>query len=210
MTEPWDRLPDETELAFRAFIVYRDMGMGRSIEKLRDLILDPSGRPRYKTTRYMQEWSRLNRWVERARAYDDHLDQIRLKAADDEIRKSKAEMRKRHTTIALAMQDRVIAKIMPDPKNRDTYLDPKEIKAGQIPMWAKISTDLERTTMDMPTVIFSNTGESKVDKYSEAKWLDEYDKLMAEYGLTDGRTKKEPSEGRPSEDDEVHPDNPDA
>jgi len=210
MTEPWEQQPGESSKAFRAFVVYRDMGTNRSLDKIPLLILDPAGKPLYKSSRYFHDWATKFTWTARVRAYDNHLDEIRRQAVEDEIRKEKADMRKTHRTIAKAMQDRIIARLMPDPKIRETYMDPKEIKAGQIPAWVKVMTDLERTTMDMPTLIISNTGESKLDKYSEAKWLDEYDKLLAEYGLTDRGTKKEPGEGRQAEDDEIHPDNPDA
>jgi len=210
LTELWERRADETDKAFRAFVVYRDMGTGRAIDRIPQFILGPTGAPLYKSVRYFRVWSSQYNWVERVRAYDAHLDDVRRKATEDEIRKEREDMRKTHRTIARAMQDRIIAKLMPDPKDRSTYLPVKDIKPGQIPAWVKIATDLERLTMDMPTIMISDAGEQGIDKYAEAKWLDEYNKLMAEYGLIpDTGTKKDNGRDGQAEDDKVHPDNPD-
>lgn len=65
----WDRLEKETARAYRAFCVYRDMGAERSLSKVRDKLGKKSG-----YDRQLQEWSSQHRWVDRARAYDDHME----------------------------------------------------------------------------------------------------------------------------------------
>lgn len=66
-TRPWDKRPDETDKAFKAFTDYLDFGPDRSLEKVRQ---------KYnKNTSYIRQlgkWSSAYNWVERASAYDAH------------------------------------------------------------------------------------------------------------------------------------------
>lgn len=81
--EEWNRLPLESAKAFAAFSVYRDMGAERSIDKAYAAYmtrepqqqLDNKSTSAKRASRYWGEWSIKFRWVERARAYDDHLAQ---------------------------------------------------------------------------------------------------------------------------------------
>lgn len=83
--QPWHRQPHETTKAFAAFVVYRDLGVERSIDKAYASKRATQQQPNSKSTshresRYWAEWSTKYNWVERATAYDDYLMQ---KLADD-------------------------------------------------------------------------------------------------------------------------------
>ena len=71
----WERQPGESPRAFCAFCHYRDQGAGkRSLDEVCRRLYGPqTGRKRAATGR-VQEWSRVHRWVQRASAWDDHLD----------------------------------------------------------------------------------------------------------------------------------------
>lgn len=66
---PWDRLAKETDKAFAAFCVYRDMGAGRSHTKTATALGKAKG---YRG--WLETWSSRFDWVARAAKYDAHLD----------------------------------------------------------------------------------------------------------------------------------------
>lgn len=74
--EPWEQQPGESSPAFQAFARYRDAGPDqRSVRRVaRDL---------GKSGSLIGEWSTKNRWVERARAWDLHLDRIKQRELED-------------------------------------------------------------------------------------------------------------------------------
>lgn len=60
MADPWERLPEETGLAYSAFRQYRDLGPTRTVEQLQDVARTSAER-----------WSTRHHWVERAGAWDN-------------------------------------------------------------------------------------------------------------------------------------------
>jgi hypothetical protein len=87
---PWDRRPDESAQAFRAFCAYVEMGLSRSLAAVgRELY--GVGRKRDATGR-LQEWSRKTDWVARAAAFDAHQNSIRQEAMEAEFRAREVEM----------------------------------------------------------------------------------------------------------------------
>jgi len=62
----WERVSGETQKAFEAFCIYRDMGASRSLRKVADQL--------GKSSRLIKKWSSLNGWVKRTTAYDDYMD----------------------------------------------------------------------------------------------------------------------------------------
>ena len=90
VTDPWERLEGETNSAFGAFCIYRDLPtMRRSIVKA---VTQLYGEPQVAKVRQWQKWSAANRWVKRVAAWDDYVDQ----QSRAEILKAIADMRKRH------------------------------------------------------------------------------------------------------------------
>ena len=66
--KPWQRWPDETDTAYHRFSIYLKLGQKRSLEKVRQEL--------GKTTAYKRQlelWSSKYSWVDRCRAYDEHL-----------------------------------------------------------------------------------------------------------------------------------------
>lgn len=62
----WERVPGETQKAFEAFCIYRDMGASRSLQKVADRL--------GKCSRLIKKWSSQDGWVKRTTAYDDYMD----------------------------------------------------------------------------------------------------------------------------------------
>jgi hypothetical protein len=68
---PWERQPGETNKAWNAFRIYRDMDAAeRTIKSV-------SKQLGYSVTALCERWSRLNDWVSRAGTYDAHMDEQR-------------------------------------------------------------------------------------------------------------------------------------
>lgn len=73
--QPWHMQPGESSRSFNRFCIYRDLGPARSLRKARQACGDG--------TVCLREWeleSSEHRWVERVRAYDQHLDDERTAA----------------------------------------------------------------------------------------------------------------------------------
>ena len=70
MKHSWEKQPHETAKSYQVFCRYRDMGSDRSLEKARLSLGKNSG-----YLRHLHEWSSKYKWVSRANAYDDYLEQ---------------------------------------------------------------------------------------------------------------------------------------
>lgn len=74
--EPWARRDGETEVAFEAFRVYRDMGKTRNIRSVAQVL--------GKSNQLISRWSSLHDWVTRSSAFDNHRDAEHLDATFDQ------------------------------------------------------------------------------------------------------------------------------
>lgn len=77
---PWTRLKDESTLAYSFFAIYRDLGPQRSYKQVQ---LKKGKKESY--IRQLEMWSRNHFWVYRASLYDDHLDNKKLKYAEESL-----------------------------------------------------------------------------------------------------------------------------
>lgn len=77
--KPWERQPKESEEAYAAFLAYRDMGPGRTLEG--------AGKLLEKSWKHFGHYSSRWRWVERCEAWDNHLQRERDRVAVAEARK---------------------------------------------------------------------------------------------------------------------------
>jgi hypothetical protein len=124
---PWDRRKDESPEAFEAFVMYRDMGSGRSTAKV--------GKRLKKNKSLMDRWSSKHDWVDRTAAWEEHLDRRVQKEAGQEH----VEMNRRHRQIAKLLQSRVIEAVQ--------NLDEKAIakmKPGDLARWFDVAVKVER------------------------------------------------------------------
>lgn len=78
--------------AFAAFVAYRDLGPDRSGAK--------AAKALGKSTRTLDRWTSRHRWVERALAWDEHLDDKACEAAESEVE----ERTRRHLEYCRKMQ----------------------------------------------------------------------------------------------------------
>ncbi|MFA5801542.1 MAG: hypothetical protein WC911_03605 [Thermoleophilia bacterium] len=90
--EPWTRQKGETNKAFEAFVLYRDMGTSRSCAKVADHLS--------RSNTLIFGWSAKWSWQRRVELYDVHQDQERLKR----LEQSRIKMDERQATYGKAMQ----------------------------------------------------------------------------------------------------------
>ncbi len=146
---PYERRDSESDPAFAAFVLYRDMADERSLVKVAEVL--------GKSETLMSRWSVSHSWRKRVIAYDLELDRRKhigdLKAVEG--------MRRRQTKLALDLQDlggTELAKLIKSAKKHtkastiDTSLVLKLIEAG---------SKLERVVRGEPgEIIETHTGDA--------------------------------------------------
>lgn len=124
--QPWERQKSESAQAFEAFSIYLNLGTERSIRAVSHEL--------GKSKTLIDRWSRNNNWVERCRAWDNHLQREAKKAAVAELR----EMNRRHITLARALQGAAAQAL----KDRGAAI----ITDKNLSAVVKLATDLERSS----------------------------------------------------------------
>lgn len=118
--DPWDKRKGESNRAYEAFCMYRDMGVERSVVVIRDI---------YPTS---QNWSGKFDWRKRAELWDEHLRVLAKHALEDE----KINMAKRQARIGVKMQD-----LAERTLNAGTVL-PQSV--GEVVKLAEVGSRIER------------------------------------------------------------------
>ena len=142
--KPWERQNDETVKQFEAFCVYRDMGKGRSLQKVAAKLS--------KSETLIKRWSAKNNWINRIAAWENEQDRlIRI-----ELTRDIGAMRKRHADLANAMLVKASKALLKIPDS--------EIKASDISKMVETATKLERISKgDVGEVVEERHGESVGD-----------------------------------------------
>ena len=165
--KPWERQEGESEKAFEAFVIYRDLGQDRTItavvkrlEKSRNLI---------------DRWKEKFNWFERVRLYDNEIEKRALIKAVRE-RKSMSE---RHIKIAMQMQKKALEALQ--------LLPIEDMSSKDITNMMETAAKLERLSRGEATEKTENiteiAGELKVNKVDLSVLSDRELELLNE--LTD-------------------------
>jgi hypothetical protein len=135
---PWEQQAAESSRAFGAFCVYRDLGPRRS---LRAAAAAFYGRAAPALERQVDKWSRAFRWVERASAWDRHLDAEACKAQVEAQR----EMVERHVREARALQGKALERLR--------ALRPEELGPADLLRYIVEAAKLERLALGEPDTV---------------------------------------------------------
>ncbi len=92
-----------------------------------------------KSQTLMRRWSARHRWVDRAGAWDVHLDQVRQEAFEQQI----VQMSERHAAIAVAGLNVVTRKLVGDDMGVKA-LDPNTLDPQDVARFASTFSALER------------------------------------------------------------------
>lgn len=165
--DPWERQPRETDVAFQAFVVYRDLPGRRSCAK--------AGKSLGKSAKLMEDWSTQHRWVDRAAAWDREQDRVARQAQLDEI----ASMHRRHANLAVTMLNQAAARLMgsDDPSRPVTRLDLSKLSATEVARLAEVGTRIERQARGEPDKIELDVGVSEEAKTAVDQLLEVIDRM---------------------------------
>lgn len=126
--QPWERQKGESAQAFEAFFLYLEMGADRSIRAVAQECT--------KSVSLIRRWSSTYHWVERCRAWDNHIQYEAKKAAITEVR----NMTKRHVTMAQQIQNAAMRALQ---ELGSDMVNPKNFAAI-----VKLATELERQNLE--------------------------------------------------------------
>ncbi len=120
----WERRKGESEQAYEAFSIYRDLGLQRSNAKVCEQLS--------KSRQLISRWKTQHDWDERARAYDNDL----AKRAHAEAVRDLKDMTGRHIRMAVQLQAKALEALK--------ELKPAEMTPKDIKEFIKMATELER------------------------------------------------------------------
>lgn len=151
----WGQQQAETEQAFAAFVVYRDMGETRGHAKV--------ARQLKKSVQLINRWSARWSWSIRARAWDAELDKQKLEA----IAKARAEMTERHIKHAKALQFKAIERL--------AEMEPGELKPSEALDFFVQASKIERLAFGEPTDRTAHVGDdsSPPMRWKQIKEMDD-------------------------------------
>ena len=150
--QPWERQPGESEQAFEAFRIYRDLGMKRSNAEVCKQLS--------KSRQLISRWKSNYNWDERVRAYDNDLE----KQQHAEAVKNLKDMTGRHIKIAMSLQRKALEEL---DRMKVEDMTPRDIKE-----YIKMATELERLnrlTSAAKDESAEMTEDTRVDVYLPAK-----------------------------------------
>lgn len=118
---PWERIEGESAKAYAAFCQYRNMPtLERSIRGLAEHL--------HRNPSQLGQWSSGHGWVARAEAYDEHIEQVALKAQDARV----AEMAVLRADFAIDTMTMVLKRIRGDEEGKIAPLDVGKLNARDI------------------------------------------------------------------------------
>lgn len=146
--EPWDRRPEESDEAWRAFTAYRDQDLPRSLRRLAE---DLS----YADHTVVGRWSSRHDWQERTAAWDLEQDRLRREAMQRENIKA-AERHARQMAGFLGAGELFVVELMRRIREDNTFLQamPKQDLLENLARLARVAPRLlvaERLARGMTT-----------------------------------------------------------
>lgn len=180
LPELWEHQPNESEEAWEAFVMYRELGNERNLTKVAEIL--------GKTVGMMEQWSARHRWVIRAEAWDRELDRAKQDAARAAVSKAAETMGTRHATAAQMTLEAVLSpirvavkRLREDPRfvNDLTTMDPIDL-LNLVTKMAKFVPALviaERLARGEPTEIVGGTIQVEV-RPTEAQLAEVLDALV--------------------------------
>jgi hypothetical protein len=140
---PWDKQPGETNRQYMGFLTYRNLGMRRSIRRLREEFYSRS----HSSHSTLAEWSATHRWQERCAAWDRHeADRVA-----DETRQAIVDMNKRHAAIANAALNKAVENL--------TALDASTLTPRDLVAMIDLAVKVERLARGEASTSIAVSGE---------------------------------------------------
>ena len=123
----WERQDDESDAAWQAFTIYRDLGLNRTYAA--------TAANCRKHTSLVQRWFLTRSWKARTFAWDRELDRTRIDAHKQGLR----EMELRHSEVASDLIARVGERL-----GQLTKIDMAQMAPRDLALWFKMAVEIER------------------------------------------------------------------
>ena len=149
----WERNVGESTKAFSAFVVYRDMGMDRSMRKVAE---HPDVN---KSVGLIQHWFKKYEWKNRVDAWIDRLDSVKREVAEEEI-KEMSRLQARVATKMMMLVDEALDKV-----NTKTLANRPTAMSSMV----EISQRVARTALGLPATLTKVTQETTIIDVEAAK-----------------------------------------
>jgi hypothetical protein len=137
-TPPWEQQLKESARAYGAFCTYRDLGPCRSLRAAAEAFYHHRSAA---GLRQLQTWSATFRWVERAHAWDRHLDAEARQAQQ----KARRDMAERHAKEAQGLQAKALERLR--------TLRPEELGPTDVLRFFVDAAKLERLALGEPDAL---------------------------------------------------------
>jgi hypothetical protein len=140
--QPWDQRGTDTSHSYRAFLVYRDLGVKRSLRRAAEVFYELADvHATHAKLRQMKHWSTNHQWRVRVNAWDVHLQRI----DEDEQVQAAHDMHRRHSAIAtMALQKAA---------ERLKQLNPESLTARDAITYLEAAVRVERQARGEPDTI---------------------------------------------------------
>jgi hypothetical protein len=138
LSAPWEQQPRETMRGFAAFTVYRNLGPRRTLRAAAQAYF---GRTSGALERQLDKWSSAFRWVERACAWDRHLDAEARQAMVE----ARREMAQRQAQEARDLQAKALERLR--------ALRPEEMSPADVVRFFVEAAKLERLALGEPETV---------------------------------------------------------
>jgi len=145
--DPWERQTGETEKAYTAFSIYRDMTDKRTVQAVCDEI--------GKSYQAVHRWVTKYEWKERVRLYDNWLEH---EARKNTI-KQKEKMIAQQLKIARALQAKALKAFSEADESKMTFKDIKEL--------IKLGTELEQNIIDRSAEMYAEKDEEAAATFAD-------------------------------------------
>jgi len=135
----WELLPKESPEAFAAFVVYRDLGFGRTIKKAIDKVADNSNSVCAYSKSYgtWRKWAVEYRWKERAADYDRYDEQMR----QNEHRKTIEAQAEKHREVTGLMLDVAKQKLQ--------TMKPDDLSVGGVVEFVQVAVKIQNDNVGL-------------------------------------------------------------
>ncbi len=150
--DPWERQPKESDVAFDAWLKYRDGGPRRR--------LAPVAEACGKSVSLMERWSGTWKWRDRAAAWDREQDRVGREAQLEEVR----AMHRRHANLGVLMLNKAAQRLAGDEANGVTPIDTSKLTAEQVARLAEVGSRIERGARGEPEKLEIDLGVSEEAK----------------------------------------------
>lgn len=154
---PWTKRDTETTKAHSAFIIYRDLGPQRSLQKAANDYYGKAGA----NVGQLERWSSQHAWVKRVAAYDEHQREEHERIVAEqfaEARRQQREQRQKTIQLMETMFQRVSAAYFPHPNRTDTTMSAQDF-AALARGWATVMDQSRAEFNDLPTQRQEITGQ---------------------------------------------------